>query len=848
MAADAPAWVKESLERRGRLAKESVERKAKRLQPVKKPWTWEQKERAALWRAYRAEQRLTVAYAICEAWWQRPEPPDWRIREKWTGEEQSEFEQRLAEFDATHDEPSAKQRRMVRDYLDCYERERLGIEKPPPKVYEPGTEPWGMAKSYRKLRAKFGFTASAGLAAGGNLKYLIANRFEELYLRSKLSYSLQRFAPATPKGGRKRRYEDDTFMQPLMGGPAKDDRLEYWAKLEALDQPYITLCSVMRSGWRIEIDRDFASFAELRAHLEKKVRRGKLACLPHVVVGHVDAATGVLKHPHLWWWLPEDCKVLYDRNNPNASRKVMRRYDGVVNGITKELEDIGADAGGLGNPIDGKNPLSPQWSAQVWNDNTFPTLHQWAKHVNCFIPRDHIVREQCIRASELSPEMSITIFTGSSAMAWALMHAAYKSGDEAFRLLIDDGRALADWLLERLRPAFKVVGESRKTERRTDRVLRSVAKFVGAAWSPERLERKPKKRKESRRGFAFTWLRGIELREDDGRLVPEAKRLRKSVGAKIGNAGKKQKTITALVAAMTVLRDLGLAITPQAVTDRVDVVSRTVDRNWDIALAAFNDGEIPDIRCLIGGDVELREYIDLPSDLPDLQKPNAQSSERVVDLWPGGFDDHGVTKGSTTRPAPGAGQTAAVDPCWSATEDSRHEPVAEPSISTFATPAPPSPDTGTGEGETVTARRDGERLQRGLPAEAVGGWETGSPGDRRSIHAGGSGEPDDPCPSCWDGRSGEGQKGFREGACGADSGDTAIAGRCGAQADLQQQWNRNPHQKDMRRDGARRATYAERRDLTLANDGTTHSSRSFRSQVPTDRRRRMAGQIADRRR
>lgn len=801
VAADAPQWVKDSLARKGRLAKESAERKARRLAPAKNPWTPERKLAAGIARAAREHADLQEARAICEAWWKRPKPPHWREREKWTPGQHREFAERIAEFDATHREPTKRQLELVGEDNERFVDGMPGITEKP--TYTPGTEPWVRAKSYRVMRAKYGFKAEAGRAAGGNGKYTIPAAFEEAYLRSTLSYVLWRFVTSTPKGGKRRKLLDGTVMQPLMGGPMKSDRREYWAKLEALDQPYIALCAIMRSGFRIEIDRDFASFAELRAHIECKIRKGKLACLPHVVVGHVDAATGVLRHPHLWFWLPEDCKVLYDPANRKASRKAMDLYDGVVNGVFHELEDLGADAGGLGNPIDGKNPLSPEWSAQVWNDTRFPSLHQWATYVNVFLRREHLVREQCIRSSDLPAELSNGVFTDSSKMAWALLHAAHKSGDKQFRALVEDRRELAAWLLERLRPAFALTAEPRKT----DKTLRNIARYVAAKWAPGRLERRPN------RGIAFPWVRRHELRGEDGRLVPIAVHSRKSIGAKVGNAGKKRRTIDAMVTAMEELWELDLAFTPQAVADRVDVSRRTVDRNWDLALAAYNAGEIQDIGLLIVGDDVIRKCSDhYPTSAPaSVDQTQHQPGPYVVHLWPGGYKlataetSHTATQETeTTKPV----KEATLDPCCPSTEGVRHEPNLQPSKPNSRPPAPSSTDREAGQCLSVDQAGDGKGIQRTIPEEAGGGWSAGSPDAGRSG------------PSGSTRRSHDTDAGRSEAFPTLRCGDTAVARVVRRLVRLQQQWNPDEDRTRGRGDVTTPAmTYANRRDppvLTLA--------------------------------
>ncbi len=530
--ADATRAIKDLLARRGRLARESAERKAKRKRPAKNPWSGERKAAARL----RRSLEIRAAY---EAYWSKVT----------TGVEPTECQKKLVGQD--------------------WAREEREWRNKTAELAVAGLEPWSLAKKYAVSRAREGYRGKAGMLAGGNPRYVIQQAFTETWLRSMLSAVLQRFVMATPAAGRRRKLADGTAMQPLMGGPAKDNRREYWSKIEALDQPYITLLSVLRAGWRQELDRDFASWDQLRGYVTRKVRKRRLACLPHVVVGHVDE-TGKLCHPHLWWLLPEDSEVWDDRSDTRCRRKPIDLYDAVVIGSFYELQDLGADAGGLGNAMDGKNPLSPQWSFQVWNEDIYPPLQEWAQCVQTWHRREHLVREQAISNSAMDAHVSNGTFTDGSTAAWNLLRNAHRSGDRRYLELLRDRRALADWLMEGLLPGFARLPD--QTE--VCGILRRVARYVSGKWSPHTME------PSRRRGIAYAYVRSIKCRDDNGKVMAAGVAERQAVGGRVSAAMKKAATIDAIVTAMEELAEADLALTIDNVKPRVDRHSGTVARNW----------------------------------------------------------------------------------------------------------------------------------------------------------------------------------------------------------------------------------------------------------------------------
>src|SRR6202035_4441554 len=60
-----------------------------------------------------------------------------------------------------------------------------------------------------------------------------------------------------------------------------------------------------------------------------------------------------------------------------------RLFDGVLRGLTVALIPLGADIGGLSNPLRMKNPVSPLWHREIFVQNPY-TLTDLCKHVDLY--------------------------------------------------------------------------------------------------------------------------------------------------------------------------------------------------------------------------------------------------------------------------------------------------------------------------------------------------------------------------------------------------------------------------------------------------------------------------------
>jgi hypothetical protein len=699
--------TKESLEQAAQKRREKAELRKKRNQPVKNPVSFVVKEA----RKERRVRELQDAYDAVLAYAQRPKC---KVREydAWTSEQREEFKQRLLTFVRSTPEPTPRQKLLVDADLKRQAREwSFGRE-------EVRDKPWQAGSDYARWRIE-GYHGSADDMAGG--KYLIGHDYTECYLRSTLDPVLWRFVIASPKAG-KSRLMNGTIMQRLMAGPTKSDRAIEWTKLHALEQEYIQLHTTMRQGWRHELDRTFRSWRHLRRKLVKLVRRRRLACLPHVVVGHEDPETGELVHPHLWWFLPVNNEVLYDRDNPKAKQSVMDLYDGVVVGSFLALQHLGADAGGLANVVDGKNPLSPKWSCQVWNDSEFPTLKDWKSCVDIYHKRRDVVREQAIAASDQPVEVSCAAFTAAKEESDDILRTAHFGRDPHYLDLLDDRRALCDWLFDRLDQRLRAEFP------RNRGTLRLVARHKADEWDPSKLGA------DRNRGAGYAYVRHIALRDEAGKPIDGAAEARQGIGGKVGRKLAQLKSIDAVLTGLELLHERSQPLTLENVLPVVTgIVRRTIVRNFPAAMAAYYVGKMPslDLKCMLGSVSENRNRQEPSFAAPEGgYQPREPAQEAILTCRPGSYEY--ASEPATTE--------TSLAPCSPPSESPAHEHQSEYVSPCCACPPPlggapsaPSSVIPTGDGESV--QRDVSRASAEIRnSDPEGTGRGGSPSSGPSDH------------------------------------------------------------------------------------------------------------------
>ena len=116
----------------------------------------------------------------------------------------------------------------------------------------------------------------------------------------------------------------------------------------------------MRGVRRVEVDAILASWQEIPT-----ARQAAGLHPPNMAVRYVDALGRVI-NPHLLWIIERSVAFIGSTRTPQQ-----RLFNGVLRGLTAALIPLGADAGGLSNPLRMKNPVCPLWDRQIFADNPY---------------------------------------------------------------------------------------------------------------------------------------------------------------------------------------------------------------------------------------------------------------------------------------------------------------------------------------------------------------------------------------------------------------------------------------------------------------------------------------------
>lgn len=235
------------------------------------------------------------------------------------------------------------------------------------------------------------FQGDTGLING---KYF-QNAFIELEPRTGLHPIFYRFVAGTARPSKG-----------ALAGPHKDDRRRYRYKRALLDCVYITAGKIIE--WiRVDIDEEFASIETLEEELQAKVDAGVLPSMPNVISWiYDDRKPGVVINPHFIWLLPacrgvffpkgEKREELKRQGKPTGERQY-RLYKAVAEALHVACQSIGADMGGVENPADIKNPISPHCAVSIPNDREFLSLSELAELLDVRIDAEAIARQAARR-------------------------------------------------------------------------------------------------------------------------------------------------------------------------------------------------------------------------------------------------------------------------------------------------------------------------------------------------------------------------------------------------------------------------------------------------------------------
>lgn len=278
--------------------------------------------------------------------------------------------------------------------------------------------------------------------------------------------------------------------------------VQHGRKVLNLDYAWVEGNREMVSLIRIDLDRCFLSFDELRGLLQELVDAGKLPCMPHLVVGDVaplriserqldgtwrDRHVPHLIRPHLWFLLPKAVNM-----GPNGRDRPKRILEAVSRGLCNVLLPLGADPNAATLLVRGKNPLSPWWQSECFNDDAFPSLSEYASRLGKAMKasREQMSRQAAEMQSGLAPKVSNEFYTAASAEAWRLLREMHQRQDTEYLAALADRDGLMRALLSRLMPMESVLllGDGLVEPQRGAYVLDKVISYAAARWNPARAD------------------------------------------------------------------------------------------------------------------------------------------------------------------------------------------------------------------------------------------------------------------------------------------------------------------------------------------------------------------------
>lgn len=162
--------------------------------------------------------------------------------------------------------------------------------------------------------------------------------------------------------------------QTVMGGYEKDILAPYRKKLIGLDAPMIEWNKSMRGIFRVDLDFHFTNISTLVQNInDLGVPTPNLIVMTKPTNNFLamDSDGGFISDPvemndetitscHAYWIL-RDSVCFTD----NGSKRAKRAYVNTLREMTYRLQPIGADIGGLSNPMRGKNPFSPHMNTFI---------------------------------------------------------------------------------------------------------------------------------------------------------------------------------------------------------------------------------------------------------------------------------------------------------------------------------------------------------------------------------------------------------------------------------------------------------------------------------------------------
>lgn len=259
---------------------------------------------------------------------------------------------RMGDFEAEYDRHSElnRENRLARQQRDARRRiERASKIDQSARIAK--TDDQEKAERQRKFREE-----ARTVNDMVHRRVTVGRTFDAGYVGGTTQYWRDRFAvdghlPSEGSAIRKRLVA--SIAAKVRSGPSKGRLCETPRRLKALalDDEYVEGNRIMRSIIRVDIDAAFKSVGELQKSIESCGVR-----MPNFIVGWKRRHDGCIYNPHLIWLIQDAV------NFGPSGRPKCQRYFGIVGKmLTEALLPIGADPGGLANPLRFKNPLCPRW-------------------------------------------------------------------------------------------------------------------------------------------------------------------------------------------------------------------------------------------------------------------------------------------------------------------------------------------------------------------------------------------------------------------------------------------------------------------------------------------------------
>jgi hypothetical protein len=356
------------------------------------------------------------------------------------------------------------------------------------------------------------------------------------------------------------------------------------SKLRALDERYVDGNALVRGFIRIELDSTFASWGHLAQELLDILGPN---LMPHFGTAYVRANKEVVR-PHLTWLLPFGNGIRWDDGAWEAPKRL---YKAVARALCGVLLPLGADVGGLSNPLRVKNPCSPHWGVGIFNESNPLTLGEIAELLSPLPSMSELRRKAAVvmaAAEGVNSCESNSAFSEFQRVAFATVRAWHDTQD--LRLTLDDRDALRAELFREIGPGARAAFAHGMKPRQAMAILGHVVRYVAEHFDPERMQGA-----RPNRGCLRESLRGV----DDLSA-------RQRAGQEHVAQARRETSLTRIAAAIRACGGLDAATTA-AVARAAGVSQRTVQRRWADAVKIFAGGvegaaaarELGDTWCIV---------------------------------------------------------------------------------------------------------------------------------------------------------------------------------------------------------------------------------------------------------